>query len=175
MFKHLFNIIKKLEGNVLTIGIDEQLLSEFNKNNKVNVYTLNKYEGKLLKSKKRKNNSGKTINIKRLKKFFKKNSFEYIICDYQDIKSYSKYVIRDIIRINSQKVYLYCSSEENIELIIRRFKRYGSDIEIKKFKSYILLEIDNTLSKTNWFLDKIYYIIDTIYNLIDLISNILIS
>ena len=64
MFKYLIDIIKNLKGNVLTIGIDDKLLNGFNKNKSVNVYTLDKAKGIFSKSKKRKTEKGKTINIK---------------------------------------------------------------------------------------------------------------
>ena len=40
MFNRLSEIIKKLEGNVLTIGLDDILLSCFKNNNSVNIYTI---------------------------------------------------------------------------------------------------------------------------------------
>ena len=40
MYKYLLEIIKKIEGNIISIGLDDKLLSGFNKHEKVNVYTL---------------------------------------------------------------------------------------------------------------------------------------
>ena len=175
MFNHLLSIIKEIKGNVLTIGIDDKLLNGFNKNNSVNVYTLNKYNNRFSKSKKRVSNKGKTINIKRLKKYFKKDSLDYIICDYDDVRDYLKYVVRDIVYINSNILYLYCTSLDDVDLITKRFKRYGAVVDIKKYKQNYLLTIDNSNSKTNWILNKIFYLSDTAYNVVELISTILTS
>ncbi|MDO4963565.1 MAG: hypothetical protein Q4E75_05700, partial [bacterium] len=74
MFKKLESIIKNLKGNVLVIGIDDKLISYFDKNNFVNLYSI--YSNNLSssnnifsKKKKRKTNKGKSINIKKLKKY----------------------------------------------------------------------------------------------------------
>ena len=58
MFNKLAEIIKKTEGNVLVIGLDDNLLSKFDKNNKVNLYSIysNKTSGILSKSKKKQTN-----------------------------------------------------------------------------------------------------------------------
>ena len=40
MFNRLNEIIKKLEGNVLVIGIEDKLLKKFEKNNKINLYSI---------------------------------------------------------------------------------------------------------------------------------------
>ena len=175
MFKYLIDIIKKIEGNVLTIGIDDKLLIGFNKNDKVNVYTLDRAKGLFGKSKKRKDNQGKTINIKKLKKYFHKKSLDYIIIDYNEIVDYLKYVVRDIVLLNSNNTYIYCDNDCDIDIIANRFRRYGAKAKIKSFKDKLVIEIDNSNSKTNWFKNKIYYIKDTIYNIGEFISNILIS
>ncbi len=175
MFKYLLDIIKKMKGNVLTIGIDDKLLNCFNNNSCVNVYTLDRAKGIFGKSKKRRDNKGKTINIKKLKKYFHKKSLDYIVIDYSEIKDYIKYVIRDIVSLNNNKVYIYCDKEVDIELLVKRFKRYKASSIIKEFKDNYVIEIDNGNSRTNWFKNKIYYIPDTGYNIIEFISNVLIS
>ena len=38
MYKYLLDVIKNMEGNVITIGIDDKLINGFKKNKKVNVY-----------------------------------------------------------------------------------------------------------------------------------------
>ena len=174
MFKYLIDQIKIMKGNILTIGIDDKLLSGFNRNNTVNVYTLDRAKGIFGKSKKRKDKEGKTINIKRLRKYFHKKRLDYVIVDYDEIKDYLKYVMRDLVYLNNNKLYLY-GVDEDSDLIEKRFKRYKANCLIKRFKDHILIEVDNSKSRTNWFLNKVYYISDTIYNFVDFVSNILIS
>ena len=175
MFKYLLDIIKNMQGNILTIGIDDKLLNGFNKNGCVNVYTLDRAKGIFGKSKKRRDNKGKTVNIKKLKKYFRNKSLNYIIIDYGEINDYIKYVIRDIVYLNNNKVYIYCNKEDDIELLVKRFKRYNASSFIKEFKDNYVIVIDNSNSKTNWLKNKLYYILDTVYNIIEFISNVLIS
>ena len=83
MYKYLLDIIKKIEGNIIGVGLDSILLDGFDKNNRVNVYTIDRAKAGITssKSKKRTTSSGRTINIKKLYKYFKKDSIDYIIGD----------------------------------------------------------------------------------------------
>ena len=178
MYKYLLDILKNVQGNIIGIGLDCKLLDGFKNNNKVNVYTIDKAKGGIgiSKRKKRTTSSGKTINIKKLYKYFKKSSIDYIFCNSSEVNEYLKYFIRDSVYLNKSKIYLYGTKDEiDIDLFKKRYKRYKSIIEIKEFKDSILLIIDTTNSKSNWFLNKLYYLSDTLYNLIDFISNVLVS
>ena len=178
MYKYLLDIIKKLEGNVIGIGIEDKLLDGFNRNNRVNVYTIDKARPAfgIGKSKKRKTNSGKTINIKKLYKYFKKYSVDYIICNIDEVNDYLKYFIRDSIYLNRKKLYLYGKKDTiDIELLKKRYNRYKVNIEIKEFKDSILLIVDTSNSKTNFIKNKLYFLSDTLYNLVEFISNVLVS
>ena len=178
MYKYLIDILKKIEGNVIGIGLDTKLLDGFKNNNRVNVYTIDQAKPgiSVSKRKKRTTSSGKTINIKKLYKYFKKSSIDYIICNSSEINEYLKYYIRDSIYLCKKKIYLYGTKDEiDVDLFKKRYKRYKSIIEIKEFKDSILLIIDTTNSKSNWFLNKLYFISDTLYNLVDFISNVLVS
>ena len=179
MYKYLFDIIKKMEGNVIGLGLDDKLLYEFSKNNKVNVYTIErsnkKFGNGLIKSKKRRTSSGKSINIKKLYKYFKKNSVDYIICNLEEVNDYLKYFIRDTIYLDKNNIYLYGNMDIDMELIKKRYQRYNAVVDIKKYKNGVLLTIDSSKANRNWFMDKMYFISDTFYNLIDFISNVLVS
>lgn len=124
MYKYLLDIIKKMEGNVIGVGIDSKLLDGFNKNNRVNVYTIdNAKPGIGISKSKRTTSSGKTINIKKLYKYFKKNSIDYIICNTEEVNDYLKYFIRDSIYLNNNKIYLYGNKDNmDIELLEKDIK-----------------------------------------------------
>lgn len=178
MYKYLLDIIKKMEGNVIGVGIDSKLLDGFNKNNRVNVYTIDNAKPGIgiSKSKKRTTSSGKTINIKKLYKYFKKNSIDYIICNTEEVNDYLKYFIRDSIYLNNNKIYLYGNKDNmDIELLEKRYKRYKSIIEVKEYKDNVLIIIDSSNSKSNWLKNKMYFISDTLYNIVEFISNVLVS
>ena len=178
MYNYLLGIIKNIEGNVIGIGLDYKLLDGFNKNNRVNVYTIDRSKSGIGfgKSKKRTTSSGRTINIKKLYKYFKRSSIDYIIGDIEEVNDYLKYFIRDSVYLDKKKIYLYGNKDViDVDLLKKRYKRYKSNIEVKEYKDSFLLVIDNENAKTNWFKNKIFYIFDTLYNITEFISNILIS
>ena len=68
MFNKLEEIIKKVEGNVLSVCLDDKLMDSFKNNNKINLYLIEPSRNTGLfinKSKKNKSNTnkGKIINI----------------------------------------------------------------------------------------------------------------
>ena len=177
MFNKLEEIIKKIEGNVLVIGLDDVLLNKFEKNNKVNLYSIysNKSNGIFSKSKKKQTNKGKTINIKKLRKYINKKSVNWLICNMEEIMEYYKYIIKDTIYLNNNIIYIYSSNEIDKEFIIQKYKRYNVEITFTDYKNGYIITINNKNGKNNYFKDKIYFIKDTFYNIAEVIGNILIS
>ena len=177
MFKKLEDIIKKIEGNVLVISIDDILIDKFYKNNKVNLYSIdsNKNKGIVRKTKKRTTNKGKNINIKKLRKYINKKSVDYIICNFEDIFEYYKYIIKDTIYLNSNMIYIYSTNNIDKEFIIKKYKRYNVKIDVMDYKNGYIIAIDNKNGKNNFLKDKLYFIKDTLYNFAEFIGNILVS
>ena len=177
MFNRLEEIIKKLEGNVLVKKLDNKLLNKFEKNNKINLYSIysNKSNGIFSRTKKKETNKGKTINIKKLRKYINKKSVDYLICNMEEIKDYYKYIIKDTIYLNNNKIYIYSSNELDKEFLIKKYKRYNVEINTTEYENGYIITIDNKNGKNNYFKDKIYFIKDTFYNIAEFIGNILIS
>ena len=122
MFKTLEEKIKELKGNVLVISLDDKLIEAFNKNDKVNLYAIwSNNSGLSFKNdKKRRTNKGKTINIKKLRKYINKKSTDYIICNMNEIIKYYKYFIKDSIYLNNDLIYLYFDKSIDKDFIIRK-------------------------------------------------------
>ena len=183
MFNRLNSIIKDFSGNVLVIGLDDKLLSYFDKNNKINLYSISRdYSKSNLLSKKKKIifkkkkiNKGKNVNIKKLRKYINKKSIDYLILNMDEVIDYYKYVIKDTINISNNKIYIYASNNISKDFIISRYKRYNVDINITEYKDNYLIELHNNNTKNNFIMNKIYFIKDTLYNIAELIGNILVS
>jgi len=178
MFKSLEEIIKKVEGNVLVLCLDDKLIDKFDKNNKVNLYAIysNKSNGNVFgKNKKKQTNKGKTINIKRLRKYINKNSVDYLICNMDEIKEYYKYIIKDTIYLNNNTIYIYASNDIDKDFIISKYERYNVKVTSNDYKNGYILTIDNKNGKNNYFKDKLYFIKDTFYNIAEAIGNIMVS
>ena len=176
MFKYLYDEIKKMEGNVLALGIDDKLINVLKKNKKVNAFEISKSERfSLFQKKKRKlTSSGKIINIKKLHKYFKKKSINYMIIDYEQILKHYKYVFKDSIYLSNGKLYFYVTADIDTDYLLK-YKRYNSKISIKEYDNTKLIIIDNSNAKSNMFKNILYLISDTFNNLLDFISNIIVG
>lgn len=186
MFKKIEELIKKTNGNVLAICLEEKLMNELEKKNNINLYSLtSNNESNIVtrlvskkkkdKPKYKKNNKGKNINIKKLRKEINKKSADYIFCNMNEMMNYYKYFIKDSIYMCNNKIYIYFDKKIDKEFIIDRYKRYNVSIKETEYKNGYLLEIDSTKSKNNFIKDKIYFIKDTMYNIAEFIGNLLIS
>ena len=186
MYKRLEELIKQCKGNIFTVCLDDKLMSEFDKKNNINLYSLtsnntaNSVIGLVSKKKKdkpkyKKNNKGKDINIKKIRKEINKKSVDYMFCNMNEVYSYYKYFIKDSIYMSNGKIYIYFNNEINKDFIIEKYKRYTSSIKETKYKNGYLLEIDVGNAKNNFLKDILYFIKDTMYNLAELIGNLMIS
>lgn len=172
--KKITDIIKKMEGNVLAIGIEnEHFISALNNNNKVTTCNLMNLHGSNKTGKISK--KGKTVNIKKIRKKFKKKRVDYIICNINDIKSFTKTFVKDSVYINKSNLYIYGDTAYDYELLVKKYQRYKTKIDVDVDSSKFILSIDNSKAKTNIFKDTIYMIIDSINNFFDLISTVLTS
>jgi len=169
MNKELIKIIKTFEGNVLGIGIKENLLEIIDKNEKIlNCDILSNEIKTNGKSKKRKLFGNKSININKIRKKYKKKKIDYIICEYETISEYMRKFVKNSVYINKNKLYFY----GNVDLdVIKRYNRYNTKIDIKKYKDSYIVEIDNTKAKNNFIKDFLYLMKDTITFVIEIIGD----
>lgn len=167
MNKEINNIIKALSGNVLGIGLSEEASKQIEKNEKIiECNLLNSYSKKKFTGIKK----GKTIKIKKIRKVFKKKKVDYIICNYTEISNYLNTFIKDSIYINKSKLYFFGEVGEDL---IKKYRRYNTNISIHKFESNSIVEIDTTLAKNNFFKDQFYRIFDWFSKAIEVIGDIL--
>lgn len=160
--------LKKISGSVLGIGLDEKAQNILDKNkNVVECFLLNSNSTGNSKTKGR----TKTINIKKIRKTFRKKSFDYIIGNFEELKPYLRSFIKNSIYLNKGKIYFYNITDFELEELENRYKRYNSKIDISKD----LAIIDNSNAKTNILKNIIYYTRDLTYDIIDYIGKILVN
>lgn len=165
--KELKKIIKNLGGNVLGIGLSEDLIKEIENNDKIiNCNLLNPY----IKRKKKFSLFNKTIKIKKIRKIFKKKKIDYIICNYDEINNYFNTFVKDSVYINKKKIYYF--GNVDIDLLKYKYGRYDTNIIIKNKN---LVEIDNSKAKNNFLKDNYYRLKDFKDRLIELIGDILMN
>lgn len=160
--------LRKIEGSVLAIGLDSKKQSILENNKKIcECYLLDsgKEEGTSFKGK------SKTINIRKIKKVFKKKRFDYIVGNFLELEPYLRSFIKNSIYLNKGKLYFYNMTDFDLDELKNRYSRYNACVEIKKN----LIIIDNSQAKTNVFKNIFYYICDLIYDVIDYIGKILVN
>jgi len=148
------------------------------KNKDADVLTINRIIKKsfFFKNKKLFMPDGKKIKIKKLRKAFKKKTVDYIICDYNAIEDYFKYIIGNTVDINSKTLYIYGTATlTDPKDIAKRFERYNAEVKLTVNNEDFVIIVNNEKSKTNWFKNKLYFIKDTCHNIGDLISASLVS
>ncbi len=172
----IYDITKCTSGNVLGIGVDEKISEILEQNDLVtNCNLLNSYTKEKNKSKQKKQRL-KKIRIKKLRKVFKKKKVDFIICNIDEIKKYTKTFIKDSIYINKDMLYIYNIKDEELKQeLIKKYKRYNTIIEEIKDNNVTILKIDNKNSKTNILKDTFYLIIDTLTQLFNIISDLLLN
>ena len=90
MNEKLLQIINNLEGSLLGIGFEDNILLDAIENNNSihSCYLLTKKNPSSKKFNMTKKGRNKKINIKKIKKQFKKKSLDTIICNYEVIKPF---------------------------------------------------------------------------------------
>ena len=175
--KKIYDITKCVSGNVLGIGVDIKILKILEKNERILNCNLLNSEVEITKQQKKiKKQRTKKIRIKKLRKKFKKKKVDFIICNIEEIKKYLKTFISDSVYINSNMLYIYNITDEDLKKeLIKKYKRYNTIIEEIKDGNDTILKIDNKNSKTNKIKDLIYLIIDSLTLLFNLISDLLLN
>lgn len=169
--KYLLDQIKHLEGRVLTIDVEDYILTAIDKNDAIkDCIELDSIT---------KENSGhyslfsKKLSSKKMKKKFKKKRIDTIIVNNISLKPMINTFVRDSVYIAKTNVYIYGSEKESpSNILIKRYKRYNTKIEKITENGYIL-KIDTTNAKNNWFKDLGYTILDNWQEFIDMLASYL--
>lgn len=166
--KKINDIIKQFNGNVLGIGLDEKILKQLNKNNKITECNLlnNVTKGKGY-------GFSKTIKIKKIRKYFKKKSVDFILCNYEVMSKYLNSFVKNSIYLNDFKIYYY--GDCDVDKLIKRYSRYDTKINVYKEKEFYILEIDCSNAKNKILKEKIYSVVDLVDSAIEVIGDILMN
>lgn len=175
MKENILKEIKSMKGALLGIGIDDAtMLDAIEENKKIDLcYILSsggKTENKKFKLYKR--GRTKKINIKKIRKYFRKKSIDNILCDYKVIKKFYRSFVPNSIYINKGKLLIYGDIKE-LDKIKEKYERYTNDIKIEKNNKTFLLIINNEKAKTNMIKTNYYKIKDTFSDAIDYLTDFL--
>ncbi len=174
MDNYLINQIKNMQGSLLGIGItSEKLKKAIKKNDKITLCNLLEENPKGLSKKKfGVLNKPRTVNIKKIKKVFRKKRTDNIICNMDTVKPFLKTFVRDSVYINKGKLYIY-GDKELLKQAKEKYKRYTNDIKLKEEKGKYILIVNNENTKNNKIKDIGYWWKDTANSFIDMLTLIL--
>ena len=176
MNKQILEIINNLKGLLLGIGLnDNTFLDAIEQNNNINTcYLLNNISltGKKFSITKRGKN--KKINIKKIKKYFKKKSLDNIIVNYDTIKQFYRSFIPNSIYLNKDTLYIY-GNKNDLENLKQKYQRYTNDIKITKDNDNFIMKINNKKTKNHFFKDTLYKIKDFSSDAANIITDLLIN
>jgi hypothetical protein len=150
MIKTYFKKENKLfKGKVLAFFIYDELKKDIEKNDNITEgFNLDNKEQKT--DKKRSFGFGsKKINVKKLKKAFKKNSYDYIIINMNPVLKYKKYILKDSLYIAEKAIYIY-GTDLDYEDYIDYFSNYKVVIEKEIKNKEFVLKVDVSKVKINF-------------------------
>ena len=176
MNEKLLQIINNLEGSLLGIGFEDDLLLDAieNNNNIYSCYLLTKKNPSSKKFNMTKKGRNKKINIKKIKKQFKKKSLDTIICNYETIKPFYRSFIPNSIYLNKGTLYIY-GNKEDLQKIKPKYQRYTSLIKIDKTEDGYIMKINNQNTQNHFFKDNLFKLKDFGSDTIDIITDLLIN
>lgn len=169
--------IKKMSGSLVGIGTDDvSFLEAIDDNNKIDLCYILSNGGKNGKKKFKLFRGGrtKTVNIKKLSKYFRLKSIDNILCEYGTVKRYIRPFIGESIFMSKGKIFIY-GSIKDLSNLEEKYKRYNSKTELVKNNKSFLLIIDNKDSKINIFKNTLYKIKDFFSDVADFITDLLIN
>ena len=142
----LKQIVKKVNGKLLMIGNYSDDVNNFILNNKGILFCeqLTNKNNKFSTSKDR--GKSKKVNIKKIRKRYKKNGLDYLFVEEEQIKDFKNTFIKDSIYIVKNKIYFIKTKES--ERIISRYYRYSKNIETLSCIDGEIVSIDVSNCKT---------------------------
>lgn len=169
MNNKLIEYIKKLNGNVLGVGIDDlKVVEALEKNNKITECNLLES----ISSTDEKKGKEQKVSVKKLRKIFKHKQVDYFIFNHKKIDKYLNTFIKDSIYLTNNKIYFCTKDKENI---IKKYTRYNVKIEEVKTKDGYILIIDSKDAKMSKIKELYYDIVDKIEQVSNYISDSLVS
>lgn len=176
MNKKLLEIISGLKGSLLGIGLnDDNLLDAIEKNDEIYAcYLLTNISKTSKKFSMTKRGKNKKINIKKIKKYFRRKSLNTIICNFDIIKQFQRSFVPNSVYLNCGTLYIY-GKKEKLECIKLKYQRYTDDISITQVDGCYIMRINNKNSKNNIFKDSLFKIKDFGSDTLELITDILIN
>lgn len=176
MNNKILEIVSQLKGSLLGVGItNTNILDAIENNDDIHTcYILSNLSLTGKKFSMAKHGRSKKINIKKIKKYFKKKSLDNIIVNYDTIKQFYRSFIPNSIYLNKDTLYIY-GNKNDLENLKQKYQRYTNDIKITKDNDNFIMKINNKNTKNHFFKDTLYKIKDFSSDAANIITDLLIN
>lgn len=178
MKSELIKIIKGFSGNIFTLGVvDNDLIKLVQNNNNIEKFLMLNINQSIQYETSDNYKPTKNVKITKIRKRNKKKKIDYSLCEISDCKDHFRTFINDTIYFNKKDIYYYGNIDEyDIDLLIKKYRRYNVVINITKFSNgEFILKIDTSKAKTNKLKNIFYKIVDFFESVIDGLTNFLLS
>lgn len=170
MIKELKNIISKMEGTLLAVGIaDQSIVNAINDNEKIiNPYTL---EDKPTITKEERKKGTKNVKFRKLKKVLK-NKMDYVLCDVNGLNFNLRSFISHSYNLSNKKIIYYGTYDQyDVDILEKKYKRYNVKTKRMDFDNQFILIIDTINLKPNFIVKIVFSIIDLLLDFIEAVGN----
>lgn len=170
--KKLRSYIKNMQGYVLGVGIkDENLVDLIDKNDKILACDL------ILSADSSDENGScipKTINVKKIKRYYHYNQVQYVILNYDELP-YKRHFLNGSAYVCEKQIIIYSEDLEKLEKYALKYKRYNASVSKVKAKDGFIYLINMDNKKKLRFKQYLYNISDILGMISDFISDLLIN
>lgn len=176
MNEKILEIVNQMKGSLLGIGItDTDVLDAIESNDGIHTcYILSNLSLTGKKFSMTKRGRSKKVNIKKIKKQFKKKALDNVICNYDIIKQFQRSFVPNSVYLNNGYLYIYGSKDE-IENLKQKYQRYTNDIEMIETEEGSIMKVNNKNTKNNFFKDTLFKIKDFGSDALEFLTDLLIN
>lgn len=171
MTEEIKRILKSIKGRVIAFGFKtdkfERIL-ELNKN-----ITSFDVLNEVSRKKEKIFGRSKKVNIKDLRKKYKKKGIDVIILNVDEMNKFMTYLIKETVYIG-KRLYLY-GCKESVLSTLKKYKRYNVTYEEVDFKDNLLVKLDISNGKNNKIKDSLYIIKDRTNDFLNMLTDFLTS
>lgn len=170
MIKELKEIISKMKGTLLAVGIADQSILNAIDNNK-NIIDPYKLEDKPVITKEERKKGTKNVKFRKLKKMLK-HKIDYVLCDVNGLNfNLRSFIVNSYDLSNKEIIYFGVYDHYDVDIIEKKYKRYDVKVKRMDFNNQFILIIDTKKLKPNFIVKVWYSIIDMFFDFIEAIGN----
>lgn len=166
----LKEIFKTINGNLLLIGnYSDKIINTIEQNK--NILVCDQLSNNDNSSKKGNKGKNKKINIKKIKKYYKRKNINNSVIDFEQVLPYKNTFIKDSSYITKNKIIII--AKEDNDLIYKMYSRYTKNINKVDCLDGNIYVIETAKIKKKPIMNIIYLIQDTFIDIITIVSDLM--